>query len=212
MADPNSLFPPSLVLARPQKKKNTSTMSDALKVEDRSGSTDNKDKEPAQDALPIIEKADDAKIVSKTTSKVNDILLPENPPEIQTDFKENSESVSKVASPPLPSDKQSSLKGKQKNSSTDEKREALTRRKNTHRTNYIIDAQLVKFIEEVSLDLKYAEITEHHPSTLANELLDIGVYLYKQYKKKVNGLITSGEQIKEFTLREFKREFNIFEE
>lgn len=207
MADKvDNLFPPAVVLPIPNKKKNkTSSMGDAIKVENRTLSSNNipqQDNEVKYDVEnnDISHNEEPAKSEDNTAGLDTSEILP---------IDSVDESPAQVN---VPINKNKIEKKKKVDSKPDQKREALTKRKSNLRTNYIIDAQVVKFVEEISLSLKHEEILDFHSSTVASELMNIGMYFYKRYLKKVNGLITSGEQIKEFTLREFEREFHIIEE
>jgi len=94
----------------------------------------------------------------------------------------------------------------------DIKRTILTKEKGKTRTSYIIDKKIVNYIDNISRELKYAEIQNYHQGIIAEEFLRIGQYLYEKYKHKLSETITSGDQVSEFVFREFRKEYDIVDD
>ena len=94
----------------------------------------------------------------------------------------------------------------------DIKKQILTKEKGKTRTSYIIDKKIVNYIDNISRELKYAEIQNYHQGIIAEEFLRIGQYLYEKYKHKLSETITSGDQVSEFVFREFRKEFDIIDD
>jgi len=92
---------------------------------------------------------------------------------------------------------------------SDTKKLILTRSKDKVKMGYIVDRKNVRYIDDLSTELKYGEIQNHHPSIIVDEFLRIGQFFYEKYSHKLVDTITSGDQISEFILSEFRKEFNI---
>ena len=80
------------------------------------------------------------------------------------------------------------------------------------RTNYFIDKRVIRYIDNISGELKFYEVQNYYSQTVAEEFFKISKVLYEMYKHKLVDTITNGDQIAEFILREFKKEFNIVDE
>lgn len=89
------------------------------------------------------------------------------------------------------------------------KKLVLTKSKDKIKMGYIVDRKTVRYIDEISSELKYGEIQNRHPSIIADEFLKIGQLFCERYRNKLGDTITSGDQISEFILGEFYKEFNI---
>lgn len=83
---------------------------------------------------------------------------------------------------------------------------------NRIRTSYHISKNNVRYIDIVSGELKYCDVQNSFQYVVADEFLKIGQYFYEKYKHKLTDFITSGDQISEFILREYRKEFNIIDE
>ena len=91
----------------------------------------------------------------------------------------------------------------------DSKRLILTKEKSKIKVGYYFDKKIVRYIDNISNDLRFDEdIQNHHPSTVAEELIKIGQFFYNKYGYILN-TISSGDQIFEFIIREYRKEFNI---
>ena len=77
------------------------------------------------------------------------------------------------------------------------------------RTNYFIDKNIIRYIDNISGEMKFNEIQNYYSQTVAEEFLKISQVLYERYKHKLVDTIMNGDQIAEFILREFRKEFNI---
>ena len=63
--------------------------------------------------------------------------------------------------------------------------------------------------DNISGEMKFNEVQNYYSQTVAEEFLKISQVLYERYKHKLVDTIMNGDQIAEFILREFSKEFNI---
>ena len=175
-------FTPSMVLPLPNKNKTKDgNFKEATKV---GVSEDIKPKEKSK--LSKLESNTQSKIeLEETIVFVQEVQTVSNIPEILPVLNQSGPSIS------------------------DSKRLILTKAKSKIKVGYYFDKKIVRYIDNISNDLRFDEdIQNHHPSTVAEELIKIGQFFYNKYGYILN-TISSGDQIFEFVLREYRKEFNI---
>jgi len=132
----------------------------------------------------------------------------QTPIEIQAETISPVESTVNTIIPPS----ESTLENTSPPNALDVKKLVLTKSKDKIKMGYIVDRKTVRYIDEISNELKYGEIQNRHPSIIADEFLKIGQLFCERYRHKLVDTITSGDQLSEFILCEFYKEFNIFED
>ena len=154
-------------------------------------------------------KSQDNNMREAVKNKPNHEVIPEQIPiEIPAETIPLAEST--VETIILPSE--STVEGMSLPSTSDIKKLVLTKSKDKIKMGYIVDRKTVRYIDEISSELKYGEIQNRHPSIIADEFLKIGQLFCERYRQKLVETIAGGDQISEFIFREFHKEFNILED
>lgn len=154
-------------------------------------------------------KSKDNNMREAVKNKPNHEVIPEQiPTEIPAETIPLAEST--VETIIAPSD--STVEGMSSPSTPDIKKLVLTKSKDKIKMGYIVNRKTVRYIDEISSELKYGEIQNRHPSIIADEFLKIGQLFCERYRHKLVETIAGGDQISEFIYREFHKEFNILED
>jgi flagellar biosynthesis GTPase FlhF len=194
LSDPKPLFPKNLVIPIPNNKgKNINNFKDAIDDSSDSSVNNNDTEDHNKTEQEKIEKEIDELTEQK---KLNEEAEKER---LKAEKEKKKAEKEAKAKEKLEQERNEAKKIKP--------RTALTKSKDKTKIGYHIDRKVARFIKDLSNDLYYDEdIQDSDASIVCEELLKVGMFFFKKYSHILNN-ITSGDQISEFILREFKKEF-----